>query len=197
MASACERLPAGSAREFILQVGLFAASSGQLRTREHVEDVPEKRGVRRSMPGMPLEEIASRRDERNGRISASVSAMSSARSTSHPQLSASRRACPARGRRMFAGRRPQRAGASADARDHRQPGHRHRPSARLRDALKAIDPTQAAELRERCWRALLDAASEQRSHQAASEPAARFVELLSAAVAAGRAHLANEAGDRR
>jgi hypothetical protein len=63
-------------------------------------------------------------------------------------------------------------------------------------AVGAVDPGQAAGLRERCWRALLDAASDQRSHQAASEPSARFVELLSAAVAAGRAHLADEEGDR-
>jgi hypothetical protein len=60
----------------------------------------------------------------------------------------------------------------------------------------AVDPAHASALRGRCWRALLDAASDQRSHQAASEPAARFVELLSAAVAAGRAHLADEEGDR-
>ena len=63
-------------------------------------------------------------------------------------------------------------------------------------AVGAVDPAQASGLRERCWRALLDAASDQRSHQAASEPAARFIELLSAAVAAGRAHLADEEGDR-
>jgi hypothetical protein len=63
-------------------------------------------------------------------------------------------------------------------------------------AVGTIDPARAKELRERCWRALLDAASDQRSHQAASEPAARFIELLAAAVAAGRAHLADEEGDR-
>lgn len=63
-------------------------------------------------------------------------------------------------------------------------------------AVGAVEQTEAAALRDRCWRALLDAASDQRSHQAASEPAARFVELLSAAVAAGRAHLADEEGDR-
>jgi hypothetical protein len=63
-------------------------------------------------------------------------------------------------------------------------------------AVGAVDPVQANGLRERCWRALLDAASDQRAHQAASEPAARFIELLSAAIAAGRAHLASEEGDR-
>ncbi len=63
-------------------------------------------------------------------------------------------------------------------------------------AVGAVEREEAAGLRERCWRALLDAASDQRSHQAASEPSARFIELLSAAVTAGRAHLANEEGDR-
>jgi hypothetical protein len=67
---------------------------------------------------------------------------------------------------------------------------------RFATGVGAIDTGRADALRGRCWRALLDAASDQRSHQAAGEPAARFIELLSTAVAAGRAHVANEEGDR-
>ncbi len=40
-----------------------------------------------------------------------------------------------------------------------------------------------------------EAAAAQRQHQAAGEPTRRFRELLSAAVASGRAHLAGPDGD--
>jgi hypothetical protein len=58
----------------------------------------------------------------------------------------------------------------------------------------AIDSEKARELWTRGWRALGEAASGQSQHQAAGEPTRRFRELLSAAVASGRAHVANPEG---
>jgi hypothetical protein len=58
----------------------------------------------------------------------------------------------------------------------------------------AIDPETARALWARGWRALEEAASEQSQHQAAGESTRRFRELLSAAIASGRAHVANPEG---
>ncbi|MDP9475526.1 MAG: hypothetical protein M3R38_07515 [Actinomycetota bacterium] len=60
----------------------------------------------------------------------------------------------------------------------------------------AITAEEAAELRKRGWKAILEAAGTQRAHQAASEPAKRFVELISSAVASGRAHIAATSGEK-
>ncbi len=58
----------------------------------------------------------------------------------------------------------------------------------------AIDSETIWELWARGWRALGEAASGQSQHQAAGEPTRRFRELLSAAIASGRAHAANPEG---
>ena len=58
----------------------------------------------------------------------------------------------------------------------------------------AIDSEKARELWARSWRALGEAASGQSQHQKAGEPTRRFRELLSAALASGRAHVANPEG---
>jgi hypothetical protein len=57
-------------------------------------------------------------------------------------------------------------------------------------AAGAITPTEAAALWRRGWAALCAAGAAQQTHQAAGEPARRFLDLLAAALAAGRAHLA-------
>ena len=49
---------------------------------------------------------------------------------------------------------------------------------------------------ERGWKAILGAAASQEGHQAASEPAGRFIELLRSAISSGRAHLASTDGGR-
>jgi hypothetical protein len=59
----------------------------------------------------------------------------------------------------------------------------------------ALTEEEADGLWERGWAAIVDAAAKQEGHQAASEPAARFLELLSAAVASGRAHVAGTDGN--
>ena len=53
---------------------------------------------------------------------------------------------------------------------------------------------EAEALWSRCWSALCEAVGEQAAHQAASEPARRFVELLASAVSSGNAHLARGDG---
>jgi hypothetical protein len=58
----------------------------------------------------------------------------------------------------------------------------------------AIDSKTARELWARGWRALGEAAPGQSQHQVAGEPTRRFRELLSAAIASGRAHVANPEG---
>jgi hypothetical protein len=58
----------------------------------------------------------------------------------------------------------------------------------------AIDSETTRELWARGWRALGEAASGQSQHQEAGEPTRRFRELLSAAIASGRAHVANPEG---
>jgi hypothetical protein len=63
------------------------------------------------------------------------------------------------------------------------------------EAVGAIEPQERVALWKRCWLALGQAAAGQDDHQAASDPAARFLELLAAAIGAGRAHVAGEDGD--
>jgi len=58
----------------------------------------------------------------------------------------------------------------------------------------ALDVREAEILRARGWSALGEAASCQAQHQAASEPTRRFIELLRAAIASGRAHVAAMSG---
>ena len=60
--------------------------------------------------------------------------------------------------------------------------------------VKAIDAETADELRQRGWDALLEAAEQQHQHQAASEPARRFLDLLTSAITSGRSHLAEPTG---
>jgi hypothetical protein len=64
------------------------------------------------------------------------------------------------------------------------------------DEVGALSEAEAEELWVRGWRALGEAAAVQSQHQAAGEPTRRFRELLSAAVASGRAHVADPGGDR-
>lgn len=59
----------------------------------------------------------------------------------------------------------------------------------------AITDKERESLWKRGWQALGQAAQAQSGHQAASEPTRRFLELLSAALASGRAHLAGPFGD--
>jgi hypothetical protein len=59
----------------------------------------------------------------------------------------------------------------------------------------ALTANEAERLWLRGWAALGEAAAVQRQHQAAGEPTRRFCELLSAAIASGRAHVANPEGD--
>src|SRR5919107_153296 len=60
----------------------------------------------------------------------------------------------------------------------------------------ALSEAEAEELWARGWLALGDAAAAQSQHQSANEPTQRFRELLSAAIASGRAHVADPGGDR-
>src|SRR5215207_2417306 len=60
--------------------------------------------------------------------------------------------------------------------------------------VRALSETEAEEFWVQGWLALGDAAAAQSQHQSASEPTQRFRELLSAAVASGRAHLAGTEG---
>lgn len=59
----------------------------------------------------------------------------------------------------------------------------------------AISIEQRAALWQRCWTALGEAGGIQDDHQAASDPVARFLQLLAAAITAGRAHIAGGGGD--
>jgi uncharacterized protein DUF927 len=86
-------------------------------------------------------------------------------------------------------------------------GHRRTPeivanlalglSSLLRFALDvgAITTEEAEDLWRRGWEALGQAAMNQTQHQGAQEPTRRFLELLSAAIASGRAHLADPEGE--
>jgi hypothetical protein len=54
----------------------------------------------------------------------------------------------------------------------------------------AVGDSEAELLRAECWSALGEAAAAQAAHQKAAEPTRRFLELLTAAIASGRAHVA-------
>jgi hypothetical protein len=59
----------------------------------------------------------------------------------------------------------------------------------------AIDQKREQQLRDAGWRALGAAAEQQLDHQAASEPATRYLELLMSAIASGKAHVAGADGN--
>jgi hypothetical protein len=59
----------------------------------------------------------------------------------------------------------------------------------------AITGDEAASLRERCRRSLLEAASAQEAHQRDADPCERYFYLLRSALASGRAHVAGLKGD--
>lgn len=65
--------------------------------------------------------------------------------------------------------------------------------------VRAVGEAEAAELRERAWAALGEAAREQGEHQAGGDPAERFLALLRAALASREARLdrAKKDGDRK
>jgi len=56
----------------------------------------------------------------------------------------------------------------------------------------AVTDERADELREECWRALGKMADSQAEHQSGEEPTRQFLDLLSAAIAGGDAHLASQ-----
>lgn len=62
-----------------------------------------------------------------------------------------------------------------------------------RAAVAITDPEQT-ELRNRCWAALTEVADVQAGHVQAGEPTGTFLRLLRAAVATGKAHVANRQG---
>jgi hypothetical protein len=62
-------------------------------------------------------------------------------------------------------------------------------------ACNALTASGAADYRKRIWVALIEAAKRQTGHQVTQEPAARFIELLNAALSSKRAHIANKFGD--
>ncbi len=59
----------------------------------------------------------------------------------------------------------------------------------------ALSASEGAELRERAWRALGEAAIAQAEQQAAADPVRRFRDLLAAATASGSAHVASLEGE--
>ncbi|MDA1054805.1 MAG: DUF3854 domain-containing protein [Planctomycetota bacterium] len=61
---------------------------------------------------------------------------------------------------------------------------------------KAISESQLEMLFGRGWEAFIDAANSQADQQIANEPAAHFVRLLTAAIATGRAYVADIVGDK-
>ncbi len=61
--------------------------------------------------------------------------------------------------------------------------------------IGALTAEESEALWTRGWLALGEAAAEQHRHQEASEPTERFGELLAAAIASGRAHVAGRKGD--
>lgn len=61
--------------------------------------------------------------------------------------------------------------------------------------VSAVTATQAAELWERGWNALCQAAADQSDHLAAAEPTSLFLRLLMAALGSGRAHIAAPDGN--
>ena len=60
----------------------------------------------------------------------------------------------------------------------------------------AVTQSQSDALWQRCWTALGDAAATQQGYQTDSDPVNRFLELLSAAISSGRAHLSDGSGER-
>src|SRR5262245_31240322 len=62
--------------------------------------------------------------------------------------------------------------------------------------VKALTEKQAEAFRTRCWKALGEAAAAQAALQTHGEPARRFLELLSAAITAGKAHVAGPGGQQ-
>lgn len=58
----------------------------------------------------------------------------------------------------------------------------------------AISADLERQLSDQCWSALCESAAAQGKHQAASEPAARFLSLLRACLSSGQAHLASRTG---
>ncbi len=61
--------------------------------------------------------------------------------------------------------------------------------------VKALPEKEAVAFRERCWKALGEAAAAQAAVQAHGEPAQRFLDLLRAAIDAGKAHVAGIDGN--
>ena len=60
---------------------------------------------------------------------------------------------------------------------------------------EAIDGESAQRIRERVWTALGQVAEAQESQQKSQDPARRFLELISSAIASGQAHIANLEGE--
>ncbi len=60
----------------------------------------------------------------------------------------------------------------------------------------AVSAEEARALWERGWKAIVEAADLQEAHQAVSEPAKRFIELLRSAISSGRAHIAATDGGK-
>jgi hypothetical protein len=67
---------------------------------------------------------------------------------------------------------------------------------RFAQEVGAISGEEAALLWNRGWKALGEAALKQGAHQAAEEPTKRFLQLLSGAIASGRAHVATKDGEK-
>lgn len=63
-------------------------------------------------------------------------------------------------------------------------------------ASGCVDAAERNRLKDRCWEALRDSAAAQTKHQAATEPTARFLALLSSVLTAGRAHLQERSGGK-
>ncbi|MDQ3817758.1 MAG: DUF3854 domain-containing protein [Acidobacteriota bacterium] len=60
----------------------------------------------------------------------------------------------------------------------------------------ALTPGEADTYMSRVWTALYEVAVRQAAYQSTQEPAQRFVELIQAAIASGRAHLADRGGEQ-
>jgi hypothetical protein len=60
--------------------------------------------------------------------------------------------------------------------------------------MEALSESEVDDLWQRTWRALTTVAAAQADYQASSEPTRRFLQLLAAALASGRAHVANAKG---
>jgi hypothetical protein len=64
------------------------------------------------------------------------------------------------------------------------------------EEVGAVSAEEAQDLWERGWKAIREAAASQEAHQAVSEPAGRFIELLRSAISSGRAHIGSTDGER-